>query len=99
MDYLPIQASSVPSERVFSSVGETDTTKRNHMSAILMEALQMLKFGLKQNQLSFTDGWITDKKLMQLEEFSEVDCLAVLADEDGTMDELLAAIGDDNMDT
>jgi hypothetical protein len=49
--------------------------------------------------LSFTDGWITDEKLMQLEEFSEVDCLAVLADEDGTMDELLAAIGDDNMDT
>jgi hypothetical protein len=99
MDYLPIQASSVPSERVFSSAGETDTAKRNRMSAILMEALQMLKFGLKQNRLSFTDGWITDEKLMQLEEFSEVDRLAVLADEDGTMDELLAAIGDDDMDT
>ena len=54
----------------------------------------MLKFGFKQNQLSFTDGWITDKKLMQLEEFSEVDCLAVLAD--GTMDELLATIGDND---
>jgi hypothetical protein len=69
------------------------------MSAILIEALQMFKFGFKQNQLSFTDGWIIDEKLMQLEEFSEVDCLAVLADEDGTMDELLAAIGVDNMDT
>ena len=97
MDYLPIQASSVPSERVFSLAGET--MKHNHMSAILMEALQMLKFGLKQNWLSFTDGWITDEKMMQLEEFSKVNCLAVLADEDGTMDELLAAIGDDNMDT
>jgi hypothetical protein len=65
------------------------------MSAIIMEALQMLKFGLKQNRLSFTDGWITDEKLMQLEECSEVDHLAALVDGDaGTMDELLAAIGD-----
>jgi hypothetical protein len=74
------------------------------MSAILMEALQMLKFGLKQDRLSFTDGWITDAKLMQLEEFNEADRLAALVDGDavGTMDELLAAIGDaedDDMDT
>jgi len=73
-------------------VGETDTVKRNRMSAILMEALQMLKFGLKQNRLSFTDGWITDEKLMQLEECSEVDHLTALVN--GAMDELLAAIGD-----
>lgn len=44
LDYLPIQASSVPSERVFSSSAETDTAKRNRIPA-LMEALQMLKFG------------------------------------------------------
>ena len=102
VDYLPIQASSVPSEQVFSSAGETDTVKRNRMSAILMEALQMLKFGLKQNQLSFTDGGITDEKLMQLEEFSEVDHLAALVDGDTDMDELLATIGDaedDELDT
>jgi hypothetical protein len=101
MDYLPIQASSVPSERVFSSAGETDTAKRNRMSAILMEALQMLKFGLKQNRLSFTDGWITSEKLMQLEEFSEEDHLAnLLVDGDSAeaMDELLAAIGDTDDD-
>jgi hypothetical protein len=96
VDYLPIQASSVPSERVFSSAGETDTAKRNRMSATLMEALQMLKFGLKQNRLSFTDGWVTDEKLMQLEEFNETDHLAALVDGDavGMMDELLAAIAD-----
>ena len=99
MDYLLIQASSVPSEWVFSSAGETDTAKRNRMSAILMEALQMLKFGLKKNWLNFTDGWIMDEKLMQLEEFSEVDRLTVLANEDGPMDELLAAIGNEDMDT
>jgi hypothetical protein len=45
LDYLPIQASSVPSERIFSSSAETDTLRRNRIKAVLMEALQMLKFG------------------------------------------------------
>src|ERR1700678_3810100 len=40
MDYLPIQASAVPCERIFSSSAETDTKKRNHISPLLMEALQ-----------------------------------------------------------
>ena len=48
MDYLPIQATSVPCERVFSSAKETDTAKRNRMSPVLMEALQLLKFMLKK---------------------------------------------------
>jgi hypothetical protein len=42
--FLPIQASAVPSERVFSLSAETDTSKRNRISPALMEALQMLKF-------------------------------------------------------
>ena len=64
MDYLPIQASSVPSERVFSSSAETDTKKRNRIHPVLMEALQMLKFALKQERLSFTDNWITPEAEM-----------------------------------
>jgi len=48
MDYLPIQATSVPCERVFSSAKETDTNKQNRMSTMLMEALQLLKFSLKK---------------------------------------------------
>ena len=43
-DYLPIQASSVPCERVFSSSKETTTARRSRMSGTLMEQLQMLKF-------------------------------------------------------
>ena len=39
MDYLPIQASSVPSEQVFSSSAKTDTHKRNRIHPLLMEAL------------------------------------------------------------
>ena len=51
MDYLPIQASAVPCERVFSSSTETDTKKRNRISPALMEALQVLKFSLKKDCL------------------------------------------------
>ena len=54
MDYLPIQASAVPCERVFSSSAETDTKKRNRINLELMEALQVLKFALKKSCLNFT---------------------------------------------
>ena len=54
MDYLPIQASAVPCERVFSSSAETDTKKRNRIKPELMEALQVLKFALKKDCLDFT---------------------------------------------
>lgn len=54
MDYLPIQASAVPCERIFSSSAETDTKKRNRITPILMEALQMLKYHYKKHRLDFS---------------------------------------------
>jgi hypothetical protein len=59
MDYLPIQASSVPSERAFSSCAETDTPRRNRISPVLMEALQMLKFAIRQDAMDFTSDLLT----------------------------------------
>lgn len=59
MDYLPIQVTSVPCECIFSSAKETDTNKWNRMSAMLMEALQLLKISLKKERLSFMCGWLT----------------------------------------
>ncbi|KAJ7478434.1 hypothetical protein FB451DRAFT_1131681 [Mycena latifolia] len=56
-DYTPIQAASVPSEQVFSSSVETDTTRRNCTNALLMEALQMLKFNFKRARLNFMAEW------------------------------------------
>jgi hypothetical protein len=47
-NYAPIQATSVPSEQVFSSSAETDTKRRNRTNPVLMEALQMLKFNSKK---------------------------------------------------
>lgn len=53
MTILAVPATSVPSERVFSSSGRTDTAARNRLSPELMEALQILKFNRRNNVLDF----------------------------------------------
>lgn len=50
MDVLPVQASSVSCERMFSAAADTDTTDRNRMSPELMQALQVLKFTYRQER-------------------------------------------------
>ena len=42
-DYLAIMASSVSSERAFSSAGITISKRRNRLKADIVEALQVLK--------------------------------------------------------
>jgi hypothetical protein len=44
---------------VFSSSAETDTNKRNRIKEDFMEALQILKFGLKKERLNFTGDLLT----------------------------------------
>lgn len=99
LDFLPIQASAVPSERVFSSSAETDTKKRNRISPILMEALQMLKFALKKDRLNFTQDWITAESLMIEKEPDEgVDLLAALftSDKEEVMDAIIQEFAEDS---
>lgn len=93
MDYLPIQASAVPCERVFSSSAETDTKKRNRISPLLMEVLQMLKFHLKKERLNFTEGWLTSEKEMTETE-PEEGLLTKLLDPSfqDTMDQVIQSI-------
>ena len=68
MDILPIQASSVPCERVFSSSKETITARRNSLSPHLVEALQLLKFATKHNRgMSFIEGLDKVEELTELE--------------------------------
>lgn len=57
LDVLPVQASSVPCERVFSSSKETDTLRRSNLSTSLMEVLQMLKYVIREERVSFTESW------------------------------------------
>ena len=61
MDVLPAQASSVPSERVFSSSKQTCTDRRNKLSSKIIELLQILKFGYKQDWLNFTADLVADE--------------------------------------
>jgi hypothetical protein len=91
MDYLPVQATSVPCERVFSSAKETDTAKRNWMSPMLMEALQLLKFSLKKERLNFTAGWATPESVMYVPPKQKPGLLSGLFAEDphAGMDDIL----------
>jgi hAT family C-terminal dimerisation region len=95
LDYLPIQASSVPCERVFSSAKETDTLKRNRIHPVLMEALQTLKFSLKKERFNFTSGWQTPQSKMKTTGTTK-DLLAHLltGDRQATTDALLHALSD-----
>jgi len=77
MDILPVQVSAVLCECVFSSSAETDTKKHNWISPFLMEALQMLKFTMRQNQFHFMQGWITSQKDMMCVR-QDIDFLAQL---------------------
>ncbi len=70
MDVLPIQGTSVPCERVFSSSKETDTARRNRLTPEMMEALQILKFGIRsEGGLNFTQS------LSREAEFEKLECL------------------------
>ena len=51
LDYLPIQGSSVPSERAFSSAAITDDPRRNTLSPDMFEALQLVKKAYNTDQL------------------------------------------------
>jgi hypothetical protein len=94
MDYLLIQASSVPCERVFLSAKDTDTLKRNRIHPMLMKTLQTLKFSLKKDRrsISFTIGWKTaEVEMMEAQKLTKEDLLAQLltGDPQATTDTLL----------
>jgi hypothetical protein len=97
LDYLPIQASSVPCEHVFSSAKETNTLKCNRIHPVLMEALQTLKFSLKKERFNFTGGWQTAPSMMKRGNAGTTkDLLAHLltGDRQATTDALLHALSD-----
>jgi hypothetical protein len=62
LDILPVQASSVACERVFSSSKETITMRRNCLSVELMEVLQFLKYTYRQDRLNLMEGVISSEQ-------------------------------------
>ncbi|KAJ6463696.1 hypothetical protein C8R47DRAFT_992438, partial [Mycena vitilis] len=79
LDVLPVQASAVPCERVFSSSKETDALRRGNLSPAVMEMLQILKFIYRKGRISFVDGLVATE-----EELSVIDV------DPGVLEELLA---------
>ena len=62
LDVLPVQASAVACERVFSSSKETDTLRRSRIDSDLMEALQCLKYNFKQARLSLSSHLVAKEE-------------------------------------
>lgn len=68
LDYIAIQGSAVPCERVFSSAKETMSDRRNRVSENLMEMLQMLKFSFKSSRsIDFSAGTSREEVIQYLE--------------------------------
>ncbi len=74
MTVLAVPATSVPSERVFSSSGRTSTSNRNRLSPLTMEMLQVVKFNHRHGVLDFssifTDN-LSDLEAIVPEEMSD----------------------------
>jgi len=64
---------------------------------MLMEALQMLKFSLKQKRLNFMEGWITSECDMQEAVDDEPDLLATLSSgTKSSIDRVIVAVCQDD---
>ncbi|KAJ7468181.1 hypothetical protein FB451DRAFT_1039850, partial [Mycena latifolia] len=90
LDVLPVQASAMPCERVFSSSKETDTLRRSSLSPVTMEILKLLKFMFRNDRLTFTEGLLCTEQ-----ELSVIDVPPAIIEElfsSGKIVELMALI-------
>jgi hypothetical protein len=71
LDVLPVQASAVPCEQIFSSSKETCTVRRSLLSASLLEILQILKHLYKEERLDFTSHWTANEVDYSIEKVTE----------------------------
>jgi hAT family C-terminal dimerisation region len=73
MTILAAPATSVPSERIFSSSARTDTTERNRLSPVMMEALQILKFNYRTGVTGFSKQFRDEAGDLETNLFQEMD--------------------------
>ena len=71
LDILPVQASAVPCERVFSSSKEMCVLRRSLLSAGMLEILQVLKHLYKEEHVDFTSHWIANEDDYSIEKATE----------------------------
>ena len=87
---LPIMASSVSSERAFSSAGITITKRRNRLKPDIVEALQFLKC-LYHHDLLFREEASTQ---FEVEELKDPDTEDIMAENKG-WDRMVEDLADD----
>ena len=68
---LSIMASSVSSERAFSSAGATISKLRNRLKADIVEALQFMKFSYRNDLLFRDPGPTSQSEIVQTEGVGE----------------------------
>jgi hypothetical protein len=71
-DYLSVMASSVSSERAFSSAGITISKRRNRLKGDIVEAMQCLK-SIYHNHLLFREVLVSSKVESELDEQDIID--------------------------
>lgn len=86
LDVLPVQASAVPCERVFSSSKLTDESRRSNLSPAFMEMLQILKYRFRKERLSFTEDLISSSQELSVVDLPPVKIAELFAE--GRIDEL-----------
>ena len=62
-DYLAVMASSVASERAFSSAGITISKRRNRLDADIVEALQCIKSLIQQDLMTRVFPTLADEEI------------------------------------
>src|SRR5438477_6802921 len=71
LDILPVQASAVPCERIFSSSKETCTLRHSLLSGATLEVLQVLKYLYRQERLDFSSHWVAKEEDYSIDSATE----------------------------
>ena len=91
---LPIMASSVSSERAFSSAGITISKRRNRLKPDVVEALQFLKCTY-HNDLLFREEASTQFEVEELEDYGVKDSVVIEKGEKESWDGMVNDLADD----
>ena len=67
LNYLPIMASSVSSERALSSAGITISKRRNRLGPDIVEALQFLKCWFRRDLIFREEPSVTNEKKQEMD--------------------------------
>jgi hypothetical protein len=79
LDVLPVQASAVPCERIFSSSKETFALRRSLLSASTLEVLQVLKQLYKDESLQFVSHLLAKEDDYAIDHATETAILELIS--------------------